>query len=83
MYKKGTVSWDKTKPRNKHGEIPRNGQWDMGHIENEEYWREYDRFVQGDISDEKFLEWYQTNEIYEPQTIKYNRSHVGEKNEYD
>lgn len=50
----------------------------MGHKKNEEYWREYDRFVKGDISDEKFLEWYQTNEIYEPQTIKYNRSHAGE-----
>ena len=67
----GEVSWDKTKTRN--------GQWDMGHVENEEYWREYDRFVKGELSEDKFLEWYHKSEIYEPQTIKYNRSHTGEK----
>ena len=76
--KKGTVSWDKTKPRNKQGEIPRNGQWDMGHIQGKEYNKLYEEFVRGKIPEKEFIEKYQTTAFYEPQTIHYNRSRIGE-----
>ena len=76
--KKGTVSWDKTKPRNKQGEIPRNGQWDMGHIQGKEYDKLYEEFVRGKIPEKEFIEKYQTAAFYEPQTIHYNRSRIGE-----
>ena len=68
--KHGTVSWDRSKPRN--------GQWDMGHLKNEKYSEKYDEFLRGEISKDKFIEWYQTADNYEPQTIPYNRSHQGE-----
>uniref|UniRef100_UPI00298DFEA8 GH-E family nuclease n=1 Tax=Treponema sp. TaxID=166 RepID=UPI00298DFEA8 len=76
--KKGTVSWDKTKPRNKQGEIPRNGQWDMGHIKDNKYDDYYAKFVNKEMNEKDFLDWYHEAKHYEPQTIKYNRSHAGE-----
>ena len=66
----GTVSWNK--------DIPRNGQWDMGHLEDQKYSDMYDFFIRGDISEKEFLKWYRTAENYEPQTIPFNRGHKGE-----
>ncbi len=76
---KGIVSWDKTKPRNKQGEIPRNGQWDMGHLPEQQYEMKYQQYVKNEISEKEFLDWYQTPDNYEPQTIHYNRSRIGDK----
>ena len=75
----GTVSWDKTKSRNKHGEIPRNGQWDMGHISEQQYELKYQQYVRKEISEKEFLDWYQTPSNYEPQSLHYNRSGIGDK----
>ena len=66
----GTVSWNK--------DIPRKGQWDMGHLEDQKYSDMYDFFIRGDISEKEFLKWYRTAENYEPQTIPFNRGHKGE-----
>ena len=68
--RKGIVVWNK--------DIPRNGQWDMGHLEDQKYSDMYDFFIRGDISEEKFLEWYKEAGNYEPQTIPFNRGHKGE-----
>lgn len=66
----GTVSWDKTQTRNR--------QWDMGHIPKQQYEPKYQQFVKKEISEKEFIEWYQTTDIYEPQTINYNRSRKGD-----
>ena len=73
--KNGTVSWNK--------DIPRNGQWDMGHIVEDInkpniYAREYDKYLSGEITEDAFLEWYKEAGNYEPQTIPFNRGHKGE-----
>ena len=68
--KNGTVSWNK--------DIPRNGQWDMGHLEDQKYSDMYDRFLRGKMSEQEFLEWYRDAGNYEPQTIPFNRGHKGE-----
>jgi len=66
----GIVSWDKTKIRN--------SQWDMGHLTDDitspnVYAKEYDRYLRGEISEKKFLEWYRESSNYEPQLPSYNR----------
>ena len=66
----GTVSWNK--------DIPRSGQWNMGHLPDQKYSDMYDFFIRGDISEKEFLKWYRTAENYEPQTIPFNRGHKGE-----
>ena len=66
----GTVSWNR--------DIPRSGQWDMGHLEDQKYSDVYDRFLSGKMSEQEFLEWYRTAENNEPQTIPFNRGHKGE-----
>ena len=64
------ITWNK--------DIPRNGQWDMGHLPDQKYSDMYDRFLSGKMSEQEFLEWYRTAENYEPQTIPFNRGHKGE-----
>ena len=71
----GTVSWNR--------DIPRSGQWDMGHIVEDInkpniYAREYDKYLRGEITEDAFLEWYRNAGNYEPQTIPFNRGHTGE-----
>ena len=61
----GTVSWNK--------KLPRNGQWDMGHLEDQKYSDMYDFFIRGDISEKEFLKWYRNAKNYEPQLPGYNR----------
>ena len=68
--KNGTVSWNK--------DIPRNGQWDMGHLKDQKYSDMYDRFLMGKMSEQEFIEWYRDAGNYEPQTIPFNRGHKGE-----
>ena len=59
-------------------DIPRSGQWDMGHLPDQKYSDMYDFFIRGDISEKEFLKWYRTAENYEPQTIPFNRGDKGE-----
>ena len=66
----GTVSWNR--------DIPRSGQWDMGHIVEDIkkpniYAREYDKYLSGEITEDTFLEWYRSAKNYEPQLPCYNR----------
>ena len=68
--RKGIVVWNK--------DIPRNGQWDMGHLPDQKYSDMYDLFIRGDVSEVEFLKWYRNAENYEPQTIPFNRGHKGE-----
>ena len=68
--KNGTVSWNR--------DIPRSGQWDMGHIVEDInkpniYAREYDKYLSGEITEDAFLEWYRSAKNYEPQLPCYNR----------
>ena len=64
------ITWNK--------DIPRNGQWDMGQLEDQKYSDMYDRFLRGKMSEQEFLEWYRDAGNYEPQTIPFNRGHKGE-----
>lgn len=58
--------WDKTRSRN--------GQWDMGHREGEEYWRLKERYMKGYISKEEFLSRYRDPDNYQPESPSANRS---------
>ena len=74
--RKGIVVWNK--------DIPRNGQWDMGHIVEDInkpniYAREYDKYLSGEITEDTFLEWYRSAKNYEPQLPRYNRGLKGKK----
>lgn len=59
--------WDKGKPRN--------GQWDMGHKPNQEYWKLKEAYMRGDISKEDFLKEYRNPDNYTPESPSSNRSH--------
>jgi RHS repeat-associated protein len=64
------VTWDKTKPRN--------GQWDMGHIPGEKYSTVHKAYMDGKMSKEDFLKWYQDSANYRPELPSTNRSHLYE-----
>ncbi|RUM72906.1 MAG: hypothetical protein DSZ09_00775, partial [Sulfurovum sp.] len=59
------LTWDKSKPRN--------GQWDMGHVPTKEYRKLHKKYMNGDISKEKFLKEYQDPNNYRPELVKTNR----------
>ncbi|NMC57436.1 MAG: hypothetical protein GYA50_09475 [Eubacteriaceae bacterium] len=63
----GSITWDKTKPRR--------GQWDMGHIPGEKYSDIHDRYINGEITQKEFLEWYRNPANYRPELPSTNRSH--------
>ncbi len=58
---------------------PRNGIWDMGHLEEERYIDNYDKYIRMGFSDDfdenekLFVKWYQTSEHYRPLTPNDNR----------
>ena len=58
---------------------PRNGIWDMGHLEEERYIKNYDKYIRMGFSDDfdenekLFVKWYQTSEHYRPLTPNDNR----------
>ena len=66
------LKWDKNKPRS--------GQWDMGHIDGQEYrtkWEDYiNKRFDPDFkkNEEKFLEWYRNADNYHPEDCSSNRS---------
>ncbi len=57
--------WDRTKPRN--------GQWDMGHVEGHEYVTLHEKYRNGSMSYEDFMKEYKPLGNYEPQSVHYNR----------
>jgi len=59
-------------------DLPRNGQWDMGHRPGYEYHRSHGRYMRGEMTREEFLNEYNTVDNYRPESINYNRSHQGE-----
>ena len=61
------IYWDRT--------VPRNGQWDMGHIPGQKYSDIHERYMRGDLSKQEFLEWYKNPSNYRPELPSTNRSH--------
>lgn len=58
--------WDKTKPRN--------GQWDMGHVEGKEYVDLHEMYRNGEMGYEDFIKEYRNIDNYRPESIYGNRS---------
>ncbi len=65
------IKWDSN--------FPRNGQWDMGHIPSQKYELKHNEYMQGVITKEEFLEWYQNPANYRPELPSTNRSHKFEE----
>ncbi len=61
------LEWDKS--------IKRNGQWDMGHIEEEKYFDKWKEYQQGEITKKEFLDWFNDAKNYRPESPSANRSH--------
>jgi hypothetical protein len=62
------ILWNRTQPRN--------GQWDMGHIQS--YSSQHARLLNGEMTWAEFLNWYHDPASYHPQSIPSNRGHLGE-----
>ena len=60
------LSWDR--------DLPRNGQWDMGHRRGMEYRSLHQDYVDGQISKEQFLDKYRDPAKYRPESPSANRS---------
>ncbi|SHM45220.1 RHS repeat-associated core domain-containing protein [Chryseobacterium carnipullorum] len=64
------LTWDKAiKPRS----------WDMGHKPGQEYKKLHEKYMNGKITKEKFLEKYKNPKNYQPESKSANRSHKYEK----
>ena len=61
------ITWDPTKPRN--------GQWDMGHLPDHKYSVWHQKYMDGELNLEEFLEWYRNPAHYRPELPSTNRSH--------
>lgn len=53
----------------------RNGVWDMGHIPEEKYSKVHDQYMNGEITKDEFLNWYNDPANYRPEIPSNNRSH--------
>jgi hypothetical protein len=60
------IFWEKSDPRN--------GQWDMGHVDGREYFKLWTDYKEYKISYKEFITEYQNPENYQPQSIYSNRS---------
>lgn len=60
------LPWDRS--------FPRNGQWDMGHIQQEKYSVVHDRYMNGEMTTREFLDWYRNPSNYHPESPSSNRS---------
>jgi len=69
---KELLKWDRDRARN--------GQWDMGHKQNQEYRKLHEKYMNGDISKKKFLEKYRDSKNYQPESVNANRSRKYETN---
>jgi hypothetical protein len=65
------IFWEKSDPRN--------GQWDMGHVEDRSYKDLWERYNVGKISYEEFIEEFQNPANYRPQSVYSNRSRIFDK----
>lgn len=61
------LTWDPTKSRA--------GQWDMGHMPDQEYRKLHKRYMDGEITTEEFLKEYREPKNYRPESSSANRSH--------
>ena len=57
----------------------RKGVWDLAHKPGYEYKHLKKALVEGRITQEQFLEYYNNPKYYYPENPSYNRSHVGER----
>ena len=69
-FSRKTLNWDTSKPRN--------GQWDMGHTQENLFDDWYGYYLKGTISKEDFLKWYREVGHYLPEDVTVNRSHIAE-----
>jgi len=53
--------------------IPRNGQWDMGHLPEEQYRDVHFDYTTGGMTKEEFLKWYRNPNNYRPELPSTNR----------
>jgi len=60
------LSWDRSRNRT--------GQWDMGHLPDAAYEQLRQRFIDGEISREEFLDRYNDPTNYRPEAPSPNRS---------
>ena len=60
------LTWDKSKNRN--------GQWDMGHKQNNEYRKLHKDYMDEKLSKEEFLKEYRDPKNYQPESPGANRS---------
>ncbi|GAB3708722.1 GH-E family nuclease [Mariniluteicoccus flavus] len=94
-FRKGVPEdvWEKA-PKNKDGNVidlagrevdwkpgdSRSGVWDMGHVPEQQYRHEYDRYLEGkppyhrDDASEKFRDWYNNPDHYRVEHPTTNRS---------
>ncbi|MBK7337004.1 MAG: hypothetical protein IPJ00_12915 [Saprospirales bacterium] len=68
------IIWDKSKPRK--------GQWDMGHKEGKEWWRQIADFFAGRKSKKQLRDEYNDPSNYHPELPKSNRA-KNKKNDYE
>ena len=57
---------------------PRNGVWDMGHVEEEKYSEVHKKYLDGEMSPAEFRNWYNDPANYVPESPSANRSHKHE-----
>lgn len=57
---------------------PRNGVWDMGHIPEAKYSKKHKEYMDGLISKEEFVDWYNDPLNYRPELPSTNRGHAYE-----
>lgn len=60
------LPWDRS--------LPRNGQWDMGHIPQQKYSTVHARYMNGEMTKQEFLNWYRDPNNYRPESPSINRS---------
>ncbi|MBQ6718708.1 MAG: hypothetical protein IJN22_07440, partial [Clostridia bacterium] len=61
------IVWDTSKARN--------GQWDMGHIPGQKYSEMHKKYLNDEITEEEFVNWYRDPKNYRPELPSTNRSH--------
>ncbi len=61
------ITWDRTKPRN--------GQWDLGHKPGQKYSDWHKKYMNDEITEAEFLEWYHNPDNYRVESPSTNRSH--------
>lgn len=61
------IEWDRSNPRN--------GQWDMGHIPEAKYSEMHQKYMNDEITEQEFVDWYRYPRNYRPELPSTNRSH--------